>query len=115
MIKIYLHCGDFQSAPADAIILGDLTLTGAQMSQIGRNLRAPETDEVARYFSNSAELAYGVRRAIREGAVSPDSFAFVFHGEGELPKEIKVGREGDLQASYPGFFDQAEIDLLKLL
>ena len=110
---IYLHCGAFQDVPSDTVVLGSLTATQAEMSEIGKSLRAPEGAKDLHVFSNSCHVAHGVRIAIRQGHVAPESFAFLFH-DGERQHKVTVGRDGDMQDMLPGLFDQAEKDLLLL-
>ncbi|MBD8614883.1 hypothetical protein [Pseudomonas sp. CFBP 13719] len=113
MGKLYFHCGDHAGAPEGAEILGHLTLTGAEMSAIGKALQAPTGNEAISVFSNSNDVFNGARLAIRNGSLDPKNFTFVYHYAG-LSREISVGNDGDLLDMAPGFFDQSEIDLLEL-
>jgi hypothetical protein len=113
MGKVYLYCGKFQDMPDGIQILGSLTATQAEMSELGKNLRAPDGPADLHVFSNSCHVAHGVRIAIRQGNLSPDGFAFVFH-DGVQHHTVTVGRDGDMEDMLPGLFDQAEKDLLQL-
>lgn len=113
MGKLYFHCGDYHNIPEGTHILGSLKFTGAQMSAIGSELRAPADGSSRSVFSNNCNAFFGLLVAVREGKVDPNTVSFVFHSKGGQ-KEIGVGVDGDLKDMAPGFFDQNEIDLLKL-
>lgn len=114
MGKLYFHCGDFHNIPEDAEMLGSLKWTNAQMSAAGYELQIPGDGSDRAIFSNSFSAFYGARVAVREGKIDPDQLVFVFH-RNDMQTEIGVGIDGDMKDMMPGFFDQNEIDLLKLL
>jgi hypothetical protein len=113
MGKVYLYCGAYRDIPEGTTILGSLTATQAEMSAIGKGLRAPSGSEHLMVFSNSSDVAHGVRIAIRGGELAPEDFAFMFH-DGDQQHQVTVGADGDMQDMLPGLFDQAEFDLIQL-
>lgn len=114
MHKLIFHCGAYKYAPKKAEILGSLTLTAAEMSDIGKSLTPGDGPEDRHVFSNSSDLCNGVRIAIRNGNLDSQRFAFAFHDPCGNEHTISVGDLGDLCDMVPGFFDQAEKDLIQL-
>ena len=113
MGKLYFHCGEYQDVPKDVMILGSLTATQREMSDIGKSLRAPEGNQDLHVFSNSGDVCNGVRIAVRQGHIDPNNFAFLFH-DGQRKHQIGVGPDGDMRDMMEGFFNQPEKDLLQL-
>lgn len=113
MGTLYLHCGEYRDIPEGTQILGSLTATNAQMSQIGKDLRAPDGDEDRHVFSNCDHTAHGLRLAVRHGQIPLGRAFFVFRDE-TTTHTVGIGVDGDLTDCMTGFFDQASQDLLAL-
>lgn len=113
MGALFFHCGEYRDLPEGVQILGTLTATNAQMSQIGKDLRAPEGGEDLHVFSNCDHMAHGLRLAVKHGDIPLGHAFFVFRDEREA-HTVGIGIDGDLTDCMNGFFDQASHDLLAL-
>jgi predicted ATPase len=111
--KLILNCGDYDAAPPDTEILGDMTMTPAEMSDLGKGLQAPLGDRVRHVFSNSDHVLNGVRIAIIRGTLNPDDLLIDFHLAGNT-QVLHILPSGSIREWPGGFFDQYVKDVQEL-
>jgi hypothetical protein len=115
MGKLYFHCGDFDDAQSNIEILGSLRLTGAQMSQIGKDLRAPEGESERHVFSNNQDVFHGLQLAVISQDIATDNLVTVFR-KGDTVYRDSLNADGIVCGTFhPGFFDQPVIDMMDML
>ncbi len=113
MGKLILNCGDFEATPPDTEILGTMTMTPAEMSDLGKGLQAPLGDRVRHVFTNSDHILNGLRVAIIRGNLNPDDLLINFHRAGDT-QVLCILPSGNLREWPGGFFDQYMKDVQEL-
>lgn len=115
MGTLYFHCGDFSGTPQGTEALGSLLATGAQMSQIGKDLRAPEGESERHVFSNNQDVFHGLQLAVICQDIATDSLVTVFR-KGDKVYQDSLDADGIVRGTlHEGFFDQAVIDLMDMM
>ena len=115
MAKLIIHTGN---APASAYskVVGDITKTPKQMSDLGRALRSSEGPEYVSVFTNSDHVINGVRLAVRNNELLPCDVVIFFYNDDPQPEvtKINISLRGSLSEWPVGFMDQIEKDLYNL-
>lgn len=118
MGKLFFHCGVYTDKFTKQIeVLGSLTATVLEMSNIGRALRAPAEGD-RHVFSNSDNLFNGMRVAIHRDLLNINDVVVFFNHEvdGYLQTTIVPFTQDGRANQWPlGFFDQIDNDLFDIL
>jgi hypothetical protein len=112
MNTLHFHCGDYSSAPNEAQVLGTILMTGAELSAIGKALRAPTLKD-HHVFANSDHIYHGLLISVATKHIFHEHVLIHFHRHGKT-NIIRLDDTGTPDDCFDGFFDQAEKDLLSL-
>lgn len=110
MGKIIIHSGDYaEIGNINCQVLGDLTFTQKQMSDIGKNLRNHEED--CHYFTNDENIFNGLRISYIKKNITDLLFVHHYNGKIEQPE---ISDKGKVSHWPEGFFDQVIDDLANI-
>jgi hypothetical protein len=114
MGKLYFHAGDFEGTPEGTQVLGSLTATNQQMSELGKALRAPEgPEDLLHLFSNSQDAYNGLRIAVGRLDIVASDVLVIFRKDGEV-HECPMLQHGTIPRYPHGMYDQVSLDLREL-
>lgn len=116
MGKLILHVGDFERVPQGAEVLGTMTMTPAEMSDLGKGLKAPSDDRERHLFTNNDHILNGLRLAIIRGTLDPADLSIVYRSadEADVEQKLVINPSGTITNWPRGFFDQFTLDVMEL-
>lgn len=113
MPKLIVHTGLFSAAPAQSLVVGQMTDHPSRLSALGYALLAPIGERDSHIFTNSENVFNGIRLAVKHKKILATSIEVIYHTEG-ADIEIVIDQSGKIAFWPKGFFDQTSIDLRNL-